>query len=1007
MERFLLWSWMFVLLTMVTVRVTVTAQAEVIKVTGSCTLPDAIRSANSDMSVGGCSTGTGMDTIELDNGDITLNQTLDLASGPTGLPAIISEITIKGNGVTVQRLHASESSCSAQDPTAPFRIFYVAQSGNLTLNDITISHGCTPSGDSGGGILNEGRLTLSNTTVSNNKARTTTTGGKGGGILNRGGTLTLQAGTVIRNNEASEGGGIHNTDEAVTELETRKGVTRLKQVIVSGNSAVFGGGISNELGTLEVTDSTISSNMAVDGAGIANASQASITSSTISGNTATCVPSEFNGCFGGEGGGINNSQNFFNERPLTIINSTISNNEAKEGGGIYNNGDLVLTNVTVTANKAFANEGAGLGTGTGPSPSVMVKNTVIARNTTGQDCLVDNPSTYRSLGNNLDSDGTCRFNAMGDRTVPDLILGQLQNNRGSTFTHALPPNSPAIDTGDNAMCPPTDQRGVLRPQPPGGRCDIGAYERVQTVDLSLTVTPPEPAILGENLSYKFSVTNRGFTGATDVAVTYTPPQQRLVRLPGRDPVLVRGNVLFRQGFSSVGCEATPLSTVVCQLGNLAIGETQEATIVVTPTGAGQIENRLIATAMEGPSTSSDNSVVFPAQVRPPAQNPTACRTIPALTDFPPPADPRQAYVLVGSPLNLSASNPAGADPRTALETFGRFLQRAWLLFRFDSNPALPPDLGEYRKFSPGDADFNFTVGRGFWLITRNGGMLAFSGAPNDSQLFGIDLAPGPTPQQIATPFNFPPGFSIDWSGCVVPILQALEIPVKSFLCGYTGEGQGPKGQGYSIEEIMQPMFGYWVFNEAGTPVTLPISPECVMLNASSTPSPDGCLGESTATIPIVAQQALTDVPSPKLSSALLGWRLKLSASVGTIADTDNYLGTDVIAQDGPDALDYPEPPPIHGLTLSFPHPEWNAGWAHYTTDIRGISGEKPQTWDFEVVTDTPNVQVQLSWSFSGMRGKSLTLRDIDNSQIVKMRETSRYTYNTESRTVRHFRIVTE
>jgi len=61
------------------------------------------------------------------------------------------------------------------------------------------------------------------------------------------------------------------------------------------------------------------------------------------------------------------------------------------------------------------------------------------------------------------------------------------NNGGPTATLALPPGSPAIDTG---TCNPTytdvvtnatvtvttDQRGVSRPQPAGGGCDIGAFE---------------------------------------------------------------------------------------------------------------------------------------------------------------------------------------------------------------------------------------------------------------------------------------------------------------------------------------------------------------------------------------------------------------------------------------------------------------------------------------------------------------------------------------------------
>jgi hypothetical protein len=91
-------------------------------------------------------------------------------------------------------------------------------------------------------------------------------------------------------------------------------------------------------------------------------------------------------------------------------------------------------------------------------------------------------SHITSNGNNLSSDGTCA--AYFTQTLPLLAdwnnvsanLGPLANNGGSTLTHLPLPGSKAIDTGDNSACPPTDQRGVTRPQ--GPRCDIGAVEYV-------------------------------------------------------------------------------------------------------------------------------------------------------------------------------------------------------------------------------------------------------------------------------------------------------------------------------------------------------------------------------------------------------------------------------------------------------------------------------------------------------------------------------------------------
>src|SRR5690606_5687615 len=69
----------------------------------------------------------------------------------------------------------------------------------------------------------------------------------------------------------------------------------------------------------------------------------------------------------------------------------------------------------------------------------------------------------------------------------EVVAPNLADNGGPTPTHALFPNSPAIDQIPNAIgCDietRADQRGVLRPQ--GLGCDIGAYEF--QIGITLTV----------------------------------------------------------------------------------------------------------------------------------------------------------------------------------------------------------------------------------------------------------------------------------------------------------------------------------------------------------------------------------------------------------------------------------------------------------------------------------------------------------------------------------------
>jgi hypothetical protein len=87
----------------------------------------------------------------------------------------------------------------------------------------------------------------------------------------------------------------------------------------------------------------------------------------------------------------------------------------------------------------------------------------------------------------MSSDASCLFGAAGDMNNTNPGLGGLQNNGGSTLTRAIPGNSSAVNTGDNAGCPGADQRGFVRPS--GGTCDIGAYE----FDSGPAPTPTPPA----------------------------------------------------------------------------------------------------------------------------------------------------------------------------------------------------------------------------------------------------------------------------------------------------------------------------------------------------------------------------------------------------------------------------------------------------------------------------------------------------------------------------------
>ncbi|MBX7222274.1 MAG: NHL repeat-containing protein [Blastocatellia bacterium] len=189
----------------------------------NCTLGEAILAANGNPTISECpcqgNGGPVQIFLQPYYSTFTLTEPATTLYGPTGLPAVSSNVTILGNGCTIER--------SSAGGTPNFRLFSVAgtingvqavetnpnstnpapntllPAGNLTLQNLTLRNGVAQGGNGGGkagggggmggAVFNAGTLTLENVTVTNNRASGGNTplsgsSGGGGGMGGSGGT---------------------------------------------------------------------------------------------------------------------------------------------------------------------------------------------------------------------------------------------------------------------------------------------------------------------------------------------------------------------------------------------------------------------------------------------------------------------------------------------------------------------------------------------------------------------------------------------------------------------------------------------------------------------------------------------------------------------------------------------------------------------------------------------------------------------------------------------------
>ena len=273
------------------------------------------------------------------------NPEIDFQAGLTGtitlasaLPDLSANIKLVGPGAGTIAV--------ARDPNAAttFRIFTVDANTTCTISGLAITGG-VPGGvgaaADGGGVYNEGNLTLSADNLYLNKANNA---GDGGAICNaRTGTLTVSSCQIYANSAADSGGGIDN--EGSLNITGDSSLTNNTATVGAG---IFNSGFGKAVigGTTTIDENTATQH----GGGVANFGSFTMDGGRIDSNTVTgnAVAQQGGGYYGSGAGAT-----------ATLTGVDLSSDSAGKGGGFYLDGPTTLSlgGCTISNNSAATANG--------------------------------------------------------------------------------------------------------------------------------------------------------------------------------------------------------------------------------------------------------------------------------------------------------------------------------------------------------------------------------------------------------------------------------------------------------------------------------------------------------------------------------------------------------------------------------------------------------------------------------------------------------------------------
>lgn len=352
----------------------------------------------------------------------------------------IGDIDIWSTRITIRGATDGTTIINANLGSRHFTVFADAK---LTLKHITLMHGATA--HHGAAILNYGQVQLENSVLRNNRAISGWHRGSGGAITNYG-SLHIQRTEFINNlasfgdTSYSFGGAIYSTgDLYVRDSAFRSNKAHTDDVIG------YGGAICNE-GNADIGRSLFVGNTAQGGGmAIHNTGKLNLSNTTISGNIG-----EYYFAIGA----------LQNEGTLSLINTSIINNFV--GAGFYNTGtanirnSIILNNLSDYPDEEYP-----------PAPL---------------NCYNLSPTAQFKTRGLLLGEGNTKCAGeihIADSETFTQVLAPLAQNNYHLETHALLPNSLAIDAGVGS-CSSHDQRWLSRPVDGNADgvagCDLGAFE---------------------------------------------------------------------------------------------------------------------------------------------------------------------------------------------------------------------------------------------------------------------------------------------------------------------------------------------------------------------------------------------------------------------------------------------------------------------------------------------------------------------------------------------------